>query len=162
VDSVPKLRRIATEYTLAEIRTLVRRVRESGSNFGPTRLIRLLGIRNTRQRQRLQEEALRHNWSVKRLVVEIQCTRGTRRSYVGRKPSIPRTRLACLEALHREVLSWRRWTAAASMRLPASILERVKAVDGPMLELVEKIEDYRKGPGYFDRTGPAKRRQPCD
>ncbi len=139
IDTVPKLRRIASQYTEAQIRQWAIRVQAAGATFKPTHLIRLLGVVDRAKRDRLMERTIRHRWSIKRLAVEIQGSRGSRRSHVGRKPYIPNSRRACVNALHREIESWLRWTANASARLSGPIRAKLSAIEPEMLALLNAI-----------------------
>ena len=129
IDTLSKMRRIATEYTEDQIRDLAHAVRQHQSRFSISQLVRLLVIADRTRRDKIATKAIAQSWPLERLNRTVQVARKARRAGAGRKPVIPTSqdqRLIVLEGL---CTKWSRWTAAARSQLPEELVPLIAQTD---------------------------------
>lgn len=112
-DHVEKARQFAAMYNDEEVNTLCNLAsRDGGRPITKSHVIRLMSVRNKRQRTQLAKQVVREQWSVQRLGSEI-CKRG-KSSQGGRRPKRPTTVEEAMEQMQRMVRQWERWVEMMS------------------------------------------------
>jgi hypothetical protein len=140
IDKASKMRRVAEEYTTADIDAICGLVRRYHSRFAPTHLLVLLRVENRDRRDRLMRKAILASWTSSQLERAVQAERGQRRPYVGRKPFVPADaaeRLLTLDALAEK---WIRWCDAACPHLTKDLCELLAAATTAMHQIKQAVE----------------------
>lgn len=116
-SKVRQARQVAETYDDKDVEQLCRTVERVQSRqegglpvFGPTHLIRLMGVSPKARRKALQKEAIEQAWGCRRLELEILRRLGTR-GKGGRRRKIPADLHGLLAQVENLCESWRRWRA---------------------------------------------------
>ena len=129
LDTLGKLRRVATDYDGEQIEKLAEQVRRHKSRFSTSHLIRSLAVADRKTRDSLVAEAIRGSCTLSVLERSVQVARGARRTGAGRRPTVPTDREQRLVMLEGLILKWLRWTGAAAADLPSDVRKLVKVAD---------------------------------
>jgi hypothetical protein len=142
-DTLAKARRVAEEYTEAEMRALDAAVKKHDAPFSPTHLIRLLALKDRQGRDRLAGRAIKGGWSVQQLKAAVLQAKGGRRAGVGRKPRLPADPGELERDLQGLCLRWTNWVEAAEGRLPKALQSCVGAARKAVEAVARALEDRR-------------------
>jgi hypothetical protein len=127
-DLMQKAWRLAEQYTEKEIRSVCRQICERPARFGYTHMSRLLGVEDRDLRQKLLDEAIDGQWSVRELERAIQARRGSR-PHVGKKPREPKDVLEALQMLQNLCLKFNRWCDEVLGKLPRRVQTVTREAD---------------------------------
>lgn len=129
LDTLGKLRRVATDYDKEQIEHLADQVRRHRSRFSTSHLIRSLAVGDRKARDSLLSQAVRESWTLSVLERRVQVARGARRAGAGRKPFVPADLDQSMVLLEGLCLRWLRWTEAAASGLPGDVRKLVRTAD---------------------------------
>ena len=131
-DSAQKLRAMAskeTGYTKAELNQWFKRFREEDYALSISHFIKLISVREGKERDHITQEALTNRWSSHRLQAEILARQG-RRQEGGRRPTVI-TGEAFEAELERTLWAWDRWLELhldANPQVRPEIAKELKAI----------------------------------
>lgn len=118
-DQVDKARQFAAMYSDEEVNVLCNLAsKDGGRTITKSHVIRLMSVRNKRQRSQLAKQVVREQWTVQQLGAEI--TRQGKSSRGGRRPKRPATVGEALEQVQRMAQRWERWVEMMSDQDDAS------------------------------------------
>jgi hypothetical protein len=138
-DHAQKLRAMAskeTGYTKAELNQWFKRFREEDYALSISHFIKLISVREGKERDHITQEALTNRWSSHRLQAEILAVQG-RRQIGGRKPKVA-TGDEFEAELTQTLWSWNRWLTLhleANTELRPELSKAVKSVQKKIAEL---------------------------
>ena len=131
-DHAQKLRAMAskeTGYTKAELNQWFKRFREEDYALSISHFIKLISVREGKERDHITQEALTNRWSSHRLQAEILARQG-RRQEGGRRPTVI-TGEAFEAELERTMWAWNRWLELhleANTQMRPEIAKELKAI----------------------------------
>ena len=131
-DHAQKLRAMAskeTGYTKAELNQWFKRFREEDYALSISHFIKLISVREGKERDHITQEALTNRWSSHRLQAEILARQG-RRQEGGRRPTVI-TGEAFEAELERTLWAWDRWLELhleANPQVRPEIAKELKAI----------------------------------
>lgn len=131
-DHAQKLRAMAskeTGYTKAELNQWFKRFREEDYALSISHFIKLISVREGKERDHITQEALTNRWSSHRLQAEILARQG-RRQEGGRRPTVI-TGEAFEAELERTMWAWDRWLELhldANPQVRPEIARELKAI----------------------------------
>jgi hypothetical protein len=144
INTAAKMRRVAEQYTAAQIEVICALVEKHRSQFGPTNLMNLLSVDDRDDRDRIMTEAIKESWSTSKLLIAIQAKGGKRRSSAGRKPQIPNDPAERLLTLDGHGERWLRFASEARSDLPddiqAPLAKAIKALRKVHIAIHEEIQ----------------------
>ena len=108
-------RKFVATYTKAEVAAIVRRNDSKRRALGWQRMARLLSEPDAKKRAALLEKALANAWTVRRLQQELQMRHGGKRSWGGRRPTVPKSLPVLLGQLTRLCEQWEHWAEALGL-----------------------------------------------
>ena len=138
-DHAQKLRAMAskeTGYTKAELNQWFKRFREEDYALSISHFIKLISVREGKERDHITQEALTNRWSSHRLQAEILARQG-RRQEGGRRPTVI-TGEAFEAELERTMWAWDRWLVLhleANTELRPELSKAVKSVQKKINDL---------------------------
>ena len=143
-DHAQKLRAMAskeTGYTKAELNQWFKRFREEDYALSISHFIKLISVREGKERDHITQEALTNRWSSHRLQAEILARQG-RRQEGGRRPTVI-TGEAFEAELERTMWAWDRWLVLhleANTELRPELSKAVKSVQKKINDLAGLLD----------------------
>jgi len=138
-EMVRKARQLAREtdgYNVDELKALFTMMQANpGTRFRKTHVIRLLTVKDKKQRAKMQRRAIEDSWTTAQLRIELNSLFGPRK-HGGRRPSVLRSREGVITQLESFAEQWRRYGAALKERVSTP----KKAKTCRMEDLGETIE----------------------
>lgn len=151
LDTLGKLRRVATDYDKEQIEQLAEQIRRHRARFSTSHLIRSLAVADRKTRDSLVAQAIRESCTLSALERRVQVARGARRAGAGRKPFVPADQEQSLVLLEGMCLRWLRWTGAAASDLPNDVRKLVRTADATVAAvqagLAKHLPRVKKGEG---------------
>ena len=128
-------RRVADEYTPAQIDAICTKVEKRRSRFSATHLRLLMRLKDRQERDQLMETALKDRWSTNTLELALRARGKEDRPYVGREPAKindPHQRMLKLGSLANKF--WR-FCQVARHSLPADLASKAARAEQAVDEL---------------------------